>query len=154
MEKRTANEDYDIHGNGVRSLIDGFEALRMPESRRAAVLDLVRAVVDVNQATGFRWYKTDGTDELACYWDGAHRNTLWITRSEIHMRKDEDVAKRPPIPTTWQKDGGHFVGWLLPGAVRGAGGGPRRYEPKTVLCPNCFINIPAGTECPDCGFVV
>ena len=149
--KGTSNEDYEVHGNGAETLAEGLRVLSMPEHRRKAALELVREILAVNQATEFRWYMPEKTEQILCYWDDQPRISVWIERSNIHMRKDETVARLPAIPTTWSKSGDYKVGWLLPGAESGAGGGPRKAEPKEVLCPNCFLLIPVETDCFECG---
>jgi hypothetical protein len=49
-----------------------------------------------------------------------------------------------------ERDEPDEVGWLLPGAVRGVGGGPQRPKAAEVRCPETFVWQPAGSVCPDC----
>jgi hypothetical protein len=145
--KGDAYRRYPIHGNTVESLTEGFDALCMPESRRSQAMQIVREVLKANGVSVFRWYKTERTNELACYWDDADVNKLWITPTEVHV---ECRTPRPERALTWDKEGGKYVGWLLPGAERGTGGGARTVEMPTVLCPETFLRQPAGSICPTC----
>lgn len=142
--------DYEVHGEGIDSIRSGFDELGMPPERRDEAFQIVREVLSANQVQTFRWYKTPGTNELACYWDDAPVNMLWVTVGEVHI----DVSTpRPARSITWQKQGGQYVGWLLPGADAGTGGGTKKTEVATVLCPETFIRNPVGTVCPTCEVV-
>ena len=152
-EKGDLHREYDIHGEGTDSLRAGFDALNMPTGRRAKAVEIVEALIATNRATGFRWYKPPGTNELACYWDGAHKNQVWITNVDVHIQTGSDVAPPSDLNYTWEKQEGAYRGWLLPGAVQTDGGGSAPAAVKDVLCPVTFIRQPAGTECPDCVMV-
>jgi hypothetical protein len=125
----------------------------MPEHRRAEAYRIVGEVLAANDVVDFRWYKTDGKSELVCYWDDQPANALWVTASEVHIPSDTARVMRPGRPVDWQKEDGAYVGWLLPGAERGTGGGRRESEVATALCPETFIRQPAGTLCPRCEVV-
>ena len=149
-DKGTHDETYEIHGNGLETLGDGFDALGLARNRREEALRLVTSVFEADDGRCFRWYKTAGTNELSCYWDGKNQNVLWITNTEVHVLADEAIVRRPDRTTTWQKEAGKYIGWLLPGAVAGEGGARPKAEVATTLCPETFLHIPAGSECPDC----
>jgi hypothetical protein len=151
--KGNANRRYRVHGDGVDTIRNGFAELAMPEHRRPEALAIVREVLGANDAINFRWYKPDGTNELACYWGDHPYNVLWVTASEVHIPSDTSRVRRPKRSVDWQKEEGAYVGWLLPGAERGTGGGPRNSEVETVLCPDTYIRQPAGTLCPRCDVV-
>ena len=157
MGKGDINRQYAVHGDDLESVREGFRVLGMPEHRRAEAFQIVDEVLAANQVVDFRWYKTDGHNELACYWDDQPANTLWVTASKVHIPSDTASVTRPERPTDWQKEGqeeaGAYVGWLLPGAERGTGGGPRESEIATVLCPETYIRQPARTICPTCEVV-
>jgi hypothetical protein len=138
---------YSVHGDSIDSLAEGFIALGMPASRRSAASQIVREVLKVNNVTVFRWYKTEGTNELSCYWDDAKVNMLWVTSTDVHIERD---TRRPERAHDWDKQDGKYIGWLLPGAERGTGGGRRASEVATVLCPESFIRQPLGSTCPTC----
>jgi hypothetical protein len=148
--KGDAHRSYLVHGDGLDSISTGLIAIRMPEHRRHVALALTREVARVNHARHFRWYKTPGKDELCCWWDEHEANVLWVWQGNVHVKPGAVTA--PTRPTDWIGHDGH-VGWLLPGAQRGSGGGPRRAEPGQVVCPVTFIAHPVGTECPDCEVV-
>lgn len=114
MGKGDINRQYAVHGDDVESIREGFRELAMPEHRRADAFRIVGEVLAANQVVDFRWYKTDGTNELACYWDDQPVNTLWVTASEAHIPSDTTRVTRPDRPTDWQKEDGAYVGWLLP----------------------------------------
>lgn len=142
--------DYEIHGEGLDSIRAGFGELGMPLERRDVALRIIREVLDANGVQVFRWYKTPGTNELCCYWDDADVNMLWVTPGDVHI---EASTPRPARPPNWQKQDGKYIGWLLPGANAGTGGGQWHVEVATVLCPETFLYIPAGSECPNCEFI-
>jgi hypothetical protein len=150
--KGDKHRSYRIHGDGIDSLVVGFNEINMPDSRRAEALTIVREVLEANHAGLLRWYKTEHTDELACYWDDSEVNTLWINPGELH------VARGTPLPErnlTWQNGDGTYLGWLLPEGVTGggSGGGDRRHQVKYVVCPRSFQQVPAESLCPDCEVV-
>ena len=138
---------YAVHGDGLGSLRGGLIAIRMPEMRRAAAIEIVRHVTESNNARAFRWYKTDGKDELCCWWDNHESNVMWIWQNHVHLKTE--AVSLPPRPTTWVGEDGH-VGWLLPGGLSGTGGHIRESRPPTTICPVTFIQQPAGSECPNC----
>lgn len=145
-------QDYEVHGAGISSLPAGLAHLTMTAARREAAQNLVAEVLVRNDADKFVWYMPPATPELACYWDGAPTNLLWITNSEVHVKADGPVTL-PDRPTTWSKQDGGYVGWLLPGAEAGSGGGPKRPELPEVLCPATSLRQRAGIICPDCEIV-
>ena len=151
--KGDANRRYAVHGDGLASIRDGFNELAMPEHRRAEAFSIVSEVLAANRVVDFRWYRTEVTNELACYWDDQPTNVLWVTPSEVHIPAERGRVTRPPRPVNWEKEDGAYVGWRLPGAERGTGGGRRKPELATVLCPQTFIRQPAGSVCPDCDCV-
>jgi hypothetical protein len=151
--KGDANRRYRVHGDGLDSIRDGFAELAMPEHRRRDAFAIVNEVLRANEVVDFRWYKTEGKDELVCYWDEQPYNVLWVTASEVHIVSDTSRVRRPTRSVNWQKEDGAYVGWLLPGAERGTGGGPRNSEVETVLCPETYIRQPSGTICPHCDVV-
>ena len=104
--KGDVNRQYAVHGDDVDSIREGFRELGMPEHRRAEAFRIVGEVLAANQAVDFRWYKTDGTNELACYWGDQSANTLWVTASEAHIPSDTARVTRPGRPTDWQKEDG------------------------------------------------
>ena len=151
--KGDANKRYAVHGDGLDSIREGFDHLGMPDYRRGEAFRVVSEVLAANDVVDFRWYKTDGTNELACYWDDQPSNVLWVTSSEVHIPADRGRVQRPARAVNWQKEGGARVGWLLPGAERGTGGGRREPEAAAVLCPETFIRQPVGSVCPTCDVV-
>lgn len=144
--------NYKIHGEGISSLPAGLSHLVMVTARQQAAQSLAAEVLACNDGDDFVWYKTKSTPELACYWDGAPTNLLWITNSEVHVKADGPVVLLNR-PTTWSKQEGEYVGWLLPGAEAGSGGGPKRTELPEVLCPATSLRQRAGIICPDCEIV-
>lgn len=149
--KRDRNRRYDVHGDGVETVRDGLAEIGMDDSRRSAAVRLVGEVLEANGATDFRWYKTSGKDELACYWGDWTKNVLWVTPSEVHIRASDPIVR--PHPTTWAGRNGDLIGWLLPGAVSGGGGGRAMPPVKGVICPATGITQPPGTECTYCEVV-
>lgn len=97
-----------------------------------------------------RWYMTEGKDELCCYWDDLAANVLWITANNVRVKADTSLVERPQRATTWKEADGSGVGWLLPGAERGTGGGRQRPKAAEVRCPVTNVSHPAGTDCPHC----
>ncbi len=150
--KGNRNHKYTVHGDGIDTLRQGLIALDMPTSRQAEALAIVRDVFEANSVTDFRWYKPAITNELACYWDDAEQNLLWVTVSEVHVFADETLVKHPQRPVNWQKEEGVYVGWMLPGALAGTGGGARKTEAPYSLCPT-GIRRAVGELCPDCEIV-
>ena len=140
---------YDVHGSGVGSLQSGFAELTMPATRQRAAVEIVTELLTVNSAEDFVWYLPPATPELSCYWGGAATNLAWITAGALHIKRDGPVV---PLtrPFTYQKADGDYAGWLLPGAEPGSGGGPKRREVATVVCPATSLRQPAGQICPDC----
>ena len=84
-----------IHGDGLESIRTGFDELAMPSNRRNDAYALVAEVLKVNEAVVFCWYKTKGTEELACYWDDHETNVLWVTVGHVHIQKDSASVRRP-----------------------------------------------------------
>lgn len=148
--KGERHKSYALHGDGLESIHAGFDDIGMPGERRGEAMKIISEVLDANGVQDFRWYKPPATDELACYWDSAAINMLWVTAGEVHV---DVTTSRPPRPLTWQKQDGKYVGWLLPGAVPGAGGAAKQPTTPTVLCPETFIHNPAGTICPTCDII-
>lgn len=107
----------------------------------------------MKNVVNFRWYKSDGANELACYWDDQPTNVLWVAPGDVHVPADRIRVTRPTRSLNWEKDNGAHVGWLLPGAERGTGGGRRQPDVATVRCPERFIHQPAGSICPDCDYI-
>lgn len=152
--KGEANKRYRVHGDGFNSLTAGFQEIGMPEVRRGEALAIVREVAEANDVREFRWCKTEGKDELCCYWDNHEVNVLWITATNVHIRADISLVGRPQRTTTWREDrDGGGVGWLLPGADRGAGGGRQRPKAAELRCPVTYLWQPAGAVCPSCDTV-
>lgn len=150
--KRAGNERYDIHGSDVESLRQGFTELGVPEHRRATALELVREVLEANGARDFYWYKPPATAELCGYWDDADQNLVWVTTAAVAVINGPIIAL-PPRPLTYKKAEGDYVGWVLPGADPGTGGGRRSPEVPTVRCPQTFLRQPVGSLCPECDVV-
>ncbi len=151
--KRSGNQKYKVHGEGVSSLVQGFDEIGMPEYRRSAALVLLGEVLAANDVTDFYWYMPPATEELCCYWDAAEQNQLWINAGELHVMKDEKAVRRPARPLTYSKQDGDYVGWLLPGGQGGTGGGPQKPKIASVLCPKTFLYVPAGVPCDECDIV-
>ena len=116
MGKGDANRRYAIHGDGLASIRAGLNVLAMPQHRRAEAFSIVSEVLGANRVVEFRWYKTDGHNELACYWDDQPTNVLWVTPRKVHIPAARGNVTRPTRPVTWEKDDGEYVGWLLPEA--------------------------------------
>lgn len=146
--KKDAYLEYDVHGEGVTSLRDGFAQIQMPPERWDEAIEIVTEVLNANGVSQFYWYKPPATNELCGYWDDADVNMIWVSPSDVHVHAR---TPRPPRATTMQRDEGNLIGWLLPGANSGAGGGPRRAKASKVTCPDTNLDIPAGSECPYCG---
>jgi hypothetical protein len=146
--KRGKNLTYEVHGDGVASLERGFDELRMPANRRREAIAIVGEVLAANDGGDFAWYKAR-KDELCCYWGDPDRNLLWITAGAVHMLP---TLPRPDRPLTYSKEDGN-VGWLLPGAEKGTGGGSKQREVATVLCPESGIRQPAGQLCAECEII-
>ena len=139
---------YRVHGSGLSSLVEGFSHIGMPEHRRKEATAIISEILDANGVGVFRWYKTDSLNELCCYWDDAAANMMWVGPGQIHIKS---TTPRPSRAITWTKAGGNEVGWLLPGAVAGSGGGPATtVVASKVLCPDSGVLIPVGTLCPYC----
>lgn len=143
---------YDVHGRGVDTVPTGCAALAMSDTRQRAVVEIVSELLVLNDAERFVWYLPPATPELSCYWGGAATNLLWITTGAVHIKRNGPVIQRLR-PFNYQKADGDHVGWLLPGAEAGTGGGPKRREVATVLCPASSLQQPAGQLCPDCEIV-
>lgn len=143
---------YEMHGSGVDSLPAGLAHLAMTTTRQRAAQDLVAEILALNGGDQFVWYIPPATPELSCYWGGAPTNLLWITNVGVHIKTDGPVVPLPR-PTTYEKQGGDYVGWLLPGAEAGTGGGPKRPEVAWVLCPATSLRQPVGQVCSDCEIV-
>lgn len=148
--KGDIHRQYQVHGDGVETLHRGLSAIGMPEMRRRAALSWVNEVAAVNGAQVFRWYKTDGKDELCCWWDELAFNAMWVWTNHVHVKTG--AVTLPDRPTDWVGDDGN-VGWLLPGALAGNGGSPRESHVPTTICPVEFITQPVGSECPYCEVV-
>ena len=140
--------DHQLAGR-LEDLNNGFAAIDMPRERWTEAVAIVREVLKANDAVGFRWYKPDRTGELACTWAGVGQNALWIGPNNVHVAPASTGVVLPPRATTYSKQNG-AVGWLLPGAITGSGGGPRSPATKWIACPATQELQPAGTECPDC----
>jgi hypothetical protein len=125
----------------------------MPEPRQGEALAIVREVAAVNGVRHLRWYKYESKDEFCCYWDGHTANVLWITPTNVHIQADSPLVRRPSCTVTWRDHDGACVGWLLPGADAGTGGGRSRPKAAKVRCPVTHLWLPAGTVCPDCDLV-
>jgi hypothetical protein len=82
---KASYDTYEVHGRGVDSLWSGFASIGMPEHRRSAAFEAVKAIVAAEGASGFCWYKVPNTMELAAYWDGCDRNMLWIEPGNVHV---------------------------------------------------------------------
>jgi len=119
--KSNKNTDYSFHGNDVDSMKVGFEQIGMPHHRWDEAISIVNEVREANGVRSFRWYKVENTDELACYWDDATKNLLWVQRHEVHVLKEVSLPARP---VDYTRDDGELIGWLLPGGSTGTGGGP------------------------------
>ena len=143
---------YEVHGDSVESLRNGFEAIGMPAHRQAEAQAIVREVLQANQVVNFRWYVPPATREVCCYWDTQKKNVLWVNAATVSILAEEEID-RPTRALTWSKQDGLIVGWLLPGAESGRGGGPRQSPIAEVTCPVTFIRQPAGRPCPDCEVV-
>src|SRR5262245_20154657 len=113
MGKGDTNLGYDVHGVGHESIAAGFRGLARPERRIPEAFKIVEEVLVANGVVDFRWYKPRATDELCCYWDDHDTNVLWITASAVFVVNDVARVARPTRPTTWQKEAGTYVGWLL-----------------------------------------
>lgn len=151
--KGDAHRGYAVHGDSVDTIRAGFDSIGMLAHRQAEAQSIVREVVEANGVVDFRWYKPDDTPELCCYWDDLDRNVLWVTVANVHIPMDRGPVQ-PERPLTWSKEAGAFVGWLLPGAESGSGGGGRpKLRVAEVRCPVTFILQPAGQPCPDCEIV-
>jgi hypothetical protein len=148
--KGDRHQSYDVHGEGLDTLPEGLSAIGMPELRRAEALRLVRQVATANNARVFRWYKTAGKDELCCWWDELEFNVTWVWPNRVNIKTG--AVTLPDRPIDWVGADGN-VGWLLPGAVAGTGGGPRHTSTPTTICPATYIAQPVGSECPDCEVV-
>jgi hypothetical protein len=124
----------------------------MDPARQRAALAIVTEILEVNDGRRFVWYVPPSTPEVCSYWDDAPTNLLWITNAGVHLKRGGPVDLLPRA-ITYQKQDGDYVGWLLPGAEAGVGGGTRQAEVTTVLCPATSLHQPAGTICPDCDIV-
>jgi len=147
---RGADRGYDVYGDDLDSIRSGFDELGMPTGRQTEAFAIVQQVLVANGASVLHWYKPPRTDELACYWDDSPVNMLWVTASEVHVAAG---TPRPARALNWEKQDGAYVGWLLPGAEAGSGGGTKKTEVAEVPCPVSFILHPLGTECPHCEIV-
>lgn len=142
--------EYSVHGTGLASLHDGFDAIKMPAHRSGDALAIAGEVLTANKANTFRWYLVESTQELCCWWDDHEHNVMWIRSHEVHIPADESVVARPARAITYQRSDGDYVGWLLPGGEMGTGGGPQTQAARFVMCPREFMEVPAGSECPWC----
>jgi hypothetical protein len=138
-----------VHGRGLTSLPVGLADLAMPTSRQRAVHDIVSEILTLNGADDFVWYLPPATPELSCYWDAAATNLLWITTVGVHIKRN-GLVRPLPRSFTYEKQDGDYVGWLLPGAEPGGGGGTKRPEVATAVCPATSLRQPAGRVCPEC----
>lgn len=143
---------YDVHGSGIGTLPEGFAHLAMAPARQRAAQQIVAELLKLNKAKRFVWYVPPATPEVCSYWDEAPTNLLWIHSAAVVIKRDGPVT---PLerPTNYRKQDGDYVGWLLPGAEAGVGGGRTRPEIDTVLCPITSLCQPAGSICPDCEIV-
>jgi len=140
--------DYEVHGDDVKSLRDGFAHIQMPPERWDAALEIVQEVLEANGVAKFCWYAPPTTAQICGYWDDAELNMIWISPSEVHINAQTPRPQRAP---TMHRAEGTEIGWLLPGATSGSGGGHRQHKKAAPLCPTCFIDI-VGSECSYCGF--
>ncbi len=147
--KGDAYRSYEVHGDSVETIRQGFEAIGMLGHRQAEAEANVREVVTANEVVDFRWYLPPGTPEVCCYWDEQEKNVLWVNSATVSILAEEEIV-RPARSLTWSKQRGAIVGWLLPGAESGRGGGPRQSPVADVACPVTFIRQPAGQPCPEC----
>ena len=140
-----------MSGNDFSSLLEGFSAIGMPAHRRSVARALIEAVAESNSVVEFHWYKSAGSNELCCYWDGSEVNLLWIGPGQVHVRADGPVV-RPSRPIDWRNSEGTLVGWTLPGFIQGEssrGGSVRAVD--RVPCPRHLAPAqPVGAECPVC----
>lgn len=141
-----ANHEFE---GDFETLRDGFAAIGMPPERWTDASAIVREVLEANDAVGFRWYKPDRTDELACTWAGVGQNALWIGTNNVHVSTATAGIRLPPRTRTYSKQNG-AIGWLLPGASAGSGGGRRSPTTRWVACPVTQELQLGGSECPDC----
>lgn len=143
---------YAVHGRGWGSVRAGLAELAMPSSQQQAAMELVSEIAALNGAVDFVWYMSPGTAEVKCYWDWAPTNLLWITTVGVLVKRGGPVT---PLarPCTYDKAEGDYLGWLLPGAEPGTGGGAKDGAVATVLCPVTYLRQPAGQTCPDCEVV-
>lgn len=146
--KGNAYLDYEVHGDDVKSLRDGFAHIQMPLERWDAALGIVQEVLVANDVAKFCWYKPPATNQLCGYWDDAELNMIWISPSEVHISAQTPRPQRAP---TTHRDGGAEIGWLLPGASSASGGGHQHHKKAAPMCPTCSIAL-VGSECSYCGF--
>lgn len=146
--KGNTYRDYDIHGDDVESLRNGFAHIQMPAARWEAALEIVREVLTANDVARFYWYVPPTTAQICGYWDEAEVNMIWISPSEVHMNAQTPRPQRAP---TMERGEGAEIGWLLPGAKSGSGGGHKERKTTAPLCPTCFIKVAPGSECMFCG---
>ena len=144
--------DIEVEGSDFSSLLAGFSAIGMEPGRQATARALVEEVAARNAATGFRWYKPAGSNELSCYWDRSGVNVLWISSGHVHMRVD-GPARRPERAADWSGMNGQVVGWTLPGFISGdSSTGVSVPKVSKVPCPEHLAPPqPLGAECPACG---
>jgi hypothetical protein len=142
---------YEFEG-GLDTLRQGFEAIGMPRERWEDALAIVAEVLDANAAVDFSWYKPDRTGELACTWAGVGQNAMWVGPNNVHVAPATTHVVLPKRALNYSKENG-VVGWLLPGATTGSGGGRRAPATRWVRCPTTQEPQPAGSTCPDCMIV-
>jgi len=146
--KGATHREYDVHGDDVESLRAGFAQIQMPTERWNAALEIVREVLVANDVAQFCWYKPPTTAQLCGYWDEAEVNMIWISPSEVHINA---LTPRPQRAPNLHRADGAEVGWLLPGATPGSGGGAHKSKTSAPLCPVWNIEVPVGSECMFCG---
>lgn len=143
-----ARNEHEFEGD-FETLRKGFAAIGMPQERWAEASAIVRDVLDANDAVDFRWYKPDRTGELACTWEFVGQNALWIGANNVHVAPATTGVVLPARTRTYSKENG-TVGWLLPGASTGGGGGRQTPASRWIACPVTQELQPAGSECQDC----
>lgn len=152
VANRDRYQTYDVHGQGLGTLSMGCAEIGMPDSRQRAAVEIVSELLKLNDADEFVWYVPPATPEVSCYWSGSSRLLLWISPVAVTIKRDGPVSPLQRTPT-YQKEDGKYLGWLLPGAEPGTGGGARRPDIATVICPVSFQRQPSGQLCPDCEII-
>ena len=140
---KASYDTYEVHGSGVETLRTGLTAIGMPEHRRRAAIDAVRAIVAAEGISGFCWYKVPNTKEVAAYWTGCGKNMLWIEPGNVHVHPD--VAF--PLTVTGLKSGYQPM-HHLPGANPRPDARRSSQNVATPLpCQRCMNVHPPEEEC-------